>query len=109
MTKSLTKENFFNAIGEKYPDALALFCKWIDDYKKEVGWDELFGNNRKQFNRVKFHDIPFEMQVGIMGRFFEIYLKTFTSELDPNRERNVVDEYFMMLQNKIKEGHGHGH
>jgi len=61
--QSLTKENFFNAVAEQCPDAMTHFCQWIDEYKKEVNWDQLFAPG------IKFHDIPFEMQNGIIARF----------------------------------------
>jgi hypothetical protein len=61
--KNLTKENCFDALGEDSPDALAHFCKWIDEYKKEIGWNELFGP------KIKFHHLPFEMQKGIIARY----------------------------------------
>lgn len=59
----LTKENFWNELQIKYPDAMKAFGKWIDDYKASVGWGDLFPNG------VKFHDLPFEMQNGILARF----------------------------------------
>jgi len=61
--EALTKENFFNNIKLWYPDALQDFCAWIDEYKKEIGWNALFGEH------VKFHDLPFDMQHGIMARY----------------------------------------
>lgn len=61
--QNLTKEGFFNELYALYPDAVEKFCKWIDAYKEEVKWKELFAPG------VKFHDIPFEMQLGIMKRY----------------------------------------
>lgn len=68
---NLNKENFWNELHAKYPDAVDLFCKWIDKYKVEVGWDELFNQAGmpNEDKPVKFHDIPFEMQNGIIARF----------------------------------------
>jgi hypothetical protein len=40
--QTLTKENFFNGMIEKYPKAMNHFCEWIDNYKKAVDWDGLF-------------------------------------------------------------------
>lgn len=69
--QNLNKENFWNDLLEKYPEAVELFCKWIDRYKAEVGWDELFNQTglSNEDKQVKFHDIPFEMQNGILARF----------------------------------------
>lgn len=69
--QNLNKENFWNALLEKYPEAVELFCKWIDKYKAEVGWDELFNQAGlpNEDKPVRFHNIPFEMQNGILARF----------------------------------------
>lgn len=61
--QNLSKENFWNSLNEKYPLAVKYFCDWIDRYKVEVGWQKLFVDG------IKFHDIPFEMQNGILARF----------------------------------------
>lgn len=76
--ENLNKANFWNDLHAKYPEAVDLFCKWIDKYKAEIGWDRLFANGQYFFepddsgdHRIdtKFHDIPFEMQNGILARF----------------------------------------
>jgi hypothetical protein len=64
MDMNLGKDNFWNEMHGKYPAAVELFKEWIDGYKKEVEWRSLFRPE------VKFHDIPYEMQMGIMNRFF---------------------------------------
>lgn len=60
---SLTKENFWDDLKEKYPEAVEHFLNWIDAYKREIGWRDLFADG------IKFHDLPFEMQNGIIARF----------------------------------------
>jgi hypothetical protein len=69
--QNLNKENFFNEIGKKYPQAFAHFNQWIDEYKKEIGWDELFNQAGlpDDDKPVKFHDLPYDMQNGILARF----------------------------------------
>jgi hypothetical protein len=57
--QNLTKENFWNRMMEQYPNATKKFCDWIDEYKVSVNWAILFGA------KIKFHDLPYEMQVGI--------------------------------------------
>lgn len=76
---NLTKENFFNDLRKQYPAAVDYFSQWIDKYKQEVNWNELFGE------KVKFHDIPFEMQNGILARF--------ELELFNNRAGRGKEEY----------------
>ena len=65
ITENLTKENFWNEMMEKYPEETKRFCDWIDEYKKAVAWDELFGNVFPTTKKIKFHDIPYAMQLGI--------------------------------------------
>ncbi len=70
--ENLNKENFFNELTEKYPIAMKIFCDWIDEYKKEVDWDYLFneGEVKGDFKSApKFHDLPYDMQSGIIIRF----------------------------------------
>lgn len=80
--ENLTKENFWNDLKERYPQAMDMFSNWIDKYKEEVGWDKLFYNRCSQpildgdmnlvewkQRAIKFHDLPFEMQNGILARF----------------------------------------
>lgn len=71
--KTLTKENYFDDLTEKCPRAMEHFLKWIDEYKKEVGWCNLFRplttGGAKGFTYIKFHQLPYEMQVGIMLRY----------------------------------------
>jgi hypothetical protein len=72
---NLSKQNFWDELYAKYPQAVELFYKWIDKYKVEIGWDELFYNkfvddeNGITDRRIKFNDLPFEMQNGILARF----------------------------------------
>lgn len=64
--EGLTKENFWNEMKQKYPDTMAHFCRWIDEYKKEIQFNELFLNGiRVEQCRIKFHDLPYAMQLGI--------------------------------------------
>jgi hypothetical protein len=69
--QNLNKDNFWTMMQNHYPDAMNVFCKWIDQYKIEVGWDELFNQAglTDVDKPIKFHNIPFEMQNGILARF----------------------------------------
>jgi hypothetical protein len=76
--ENLNKENFWNALKLKYPEAVDNFCKWIDEYKKreDIDWYYLFGNDKRDsMEHIKFHDIPLEMQIGILL----LYVKEFYS------------------------------
>lgn len=63
--ENINKENFFNGMMEKYPQGTQKFCDWIDNYKDEVNWRYMFDHEKD----IKFHDLPFEMQKGIIHRF----------------------------------------
>jgi len=66
--QNLNKENFFNEMASLCPLAMEYFSRWINEYKIEVKWNEVFGS------KVKFHHLPFEMQNGIIARFeLELY------------------------------------
>jgi len=74
--QTLTKENFWNEVESKYPEAFAVFSKWIDSYKVEVDWNKLFNVDSDYQNAAgknaptpKFHELPFEFQNGIIARF----------------------------------------
>lgn len=63
MQRQLTKANFFDEMNFKFPKAMKIFCNWIDDYKKSVNWNDVFGEH------LKFHDLPFDLQCGVWYRF----------------------------------------
>jgi hypothetical protein len=65
--QNLGKQNFWDPLREKCPMLVQRFCDFIDRYKDAVGWNERFGE------KVKFHDIPVEMQIGIICNFLGYY------------------------------------
>jgi hypothetical protein len=67
--EKLTKANFWNKIEEKYPEEFKHFSAWIDKYKIECNWNYLFGNFGSTGREIKFHDLPFDMQKGIIQRY----------------------------------------
>lgn len=74
--ESLTKENFWNELLEKYPEQMKVFCAWIDGYKKRVNWNKLFNSDSDYQNyegknapAPKYHDLPIAMQIGIFMQF----------------------------------------
>lgn len=75
--KNLNKENFFNTCMQKCPKSTQAFCDWIDKYKKANKWKQLFNSDSnwqdsdgKNAPAPKFHEIPWEMQFGILIQFF---------------------------------------
>lgn len=83
MKENLNKENFFNDMKKKYPEAMQKFCDFIDQYKKDNNWKELFNEGvsimmplprpmRTSVGKTidpKYHDLPIAMQVGIFIEF----------------------------------------
>lgn len=69
LSSGLTKENFWNEIMNQYPNATKCFCDWIDEYKKAANWSQLFNESCHAAGKPKFHDIPYDMQVGIWIKF----------------------------------------
>jgi len=102
--KNLTKENYWDDVRVCYPDALKLFCNWIDKYKEEIGWKELFGD------KLKFHDMPFEFQNGVIARFdIECFNGVFTGKgkavYEGNRDLYLAgfEKLFNDLQNMLQK------
>lgn len=82
----MDKEKFWNGIQETCPLAFKRFADWIDQYKRIIEWDRLFYPNFLWYSdshspqdiaarndlkdcKIKYHDLPTEMQVGIFLRF----------------------------------------
>lgn len=73
MIPNLNKENFWDELERQFPDAVKRFYDWIDEYKIEAGWDKIFKCNEGTGQVVKFHEVPVEIQMGIISRFlFEL-------------------------------------
>lgn len=71
---SLTKENFWNSMNEKYPEEMKQFCDWIDEYKKRIKWNIIFADDSTSPNGLtvtapKYHELPIAMQIGIFMQF----------------------------------------
>lgn len=68
--KHWATEEHWAKFKEAYPDAMAIFSTWIDEYKKRVFWKQLF---YKDFGigilPPRFDEIPAAMQVGIFLQF----------------------------------------
>ncbi len=76
LTQTLTKENFWNEVMEKYPKATKQFCDWIDEYKNAVSWNDLFRGP------AKYHDLPYAMQYGIWIEYCSQILSNYFEQLE---------------------------
>lgn len=102
--ENLNKENFFNEIQLKYPKAMDQFRKWIDEYKSSVFWDILFCNQtyiKPGSKFIKFHDIPFEMQVGIIDKFFHEVGAPSEFDIVKDEWSHELKDRFKRLNNKL--------
>ncbi len=63
----MTKDGFWNEIEKRWPGEFHRFGKWIDDYKKNNHWKDLFKITirDKFWSNIKYHDLPDAMQLGI--------------------------------------------
>lgn len=99
--ETLTKEDFWNLMMTKYPERMKDFCAWIDEYKKTVGWDNLFQNGHlygrdPEFRDIKFHNIPVAMQLGIfMIWTWKDFEKQYHTD-DLTHARNTMIDYFVL-------------
>lgn len=109
MIPNLTKENFFDELESKFPEAVAKFKKWIDDYKTEVNWHLLFKTNEGTAKPINYKSIPIEMQCGIMGRFIVENMAAIPGTGKQNYLNSVVEyrshltEMFQTIQEDIKK------
>lgn len=87
--ESLSKNYFWNAIQKEYPDAFTHFNKWLYSYYKKINWQKYMPN-------AKFYDLPIELQVGILFKYFDMldYADFNTDELK---------ESFRDKQNELNE------
>lgn len=115
--ENLNKQNYFTPEWKaKYPLASEHFCKWIDEYKKRVNWGKLFNHSMipsfddeiVEIVPPKFHDLPIEMQLGILSMYmFEsspLYTECGWNWIGcPRKDRYLSDleEHFNQLERAL--------
>lgn len=94
---------FWDDLEVTAPKAVRLFKDWIDEYKKEVGWNLLFndgiiktGSSFEYTKAPKFHDLPIEMQEGV--------IKKFLREKEISVEIEIIGDNHFFSVYKYKEG-----
>lgn len=110
MKETLTKENFWNEMKQKYPKAMDHFKKWINQYKFEHDWDDLFngGWEREAYGGIdrteapKYHELPIAMQFGI---FLEYVSNTANKRkgkgMDLKASIKMTGNYLKEIKHKI--------
>lgn len=97
---SLTKENFWNELQEKYPEQMKVFIDWIDEYKKRVDWDLIFreGKHGSEYAQpTHYHQLPIAIQLGI---FMQFQAELSSSALDEYNK--IPEEIKMFFHNNFK-------
>jgi len=118
--KNLNKLNYFTPTWHaRFTLAAPFFCKWVDQYKEEVSWEKLFNHiYGSDLPAPKFHDIPFELQYGILKRFFRLFkidvnLEIIWWVLNKENKKKMfkvkqdfteLDVAFKIAERKLKEG-----
>lgn len=76
--ESLTKENFWNEMEQKYPRAMAHFQNWIDGYKRANKWNRLFNGHATGEGAIvpKYHELPIAIQFGIFLEYICSYCES---------------------------------
>lgn len=92
--ETLTKEEFWDPLAEKYPDLMTEFRAWIDKYKERVDWSNIF------FSFVKYHDLPVAVQIGI---FFQFMAETSWKHRAWNGEQFTVEEAVQGITDYFEE------
>lgn len=111
--ESLTKENFWDTLYEKYKGEVQQFYDWIDEYKKRMNWNMLFNSqsdyqnaNGKNAPSPKYHELPIAMQWGIFQQFcaenhpsgFGGIESTFEHPKDMEQIPKLIEEYFAEMK-----------
>lgn len=99
--KELSKLNFWDAIKVMRPLAWEKFDKWLDEYKPDNDWKELFNPMFKEtdvariYSYPKFHDLPAAMQIGIFMQWMADEAGDTAGWLDTMQE--IAIEFFKLM------------
>lgn len=69
--ENLGTESFWQEMEQRFPMAVDVFKKWINKYTDTDLWMNLFRDG------ICFYDLPYDMQMGMMNRFF---IETYAGE-----------------------------
>lgn len=90
---------FWSKMRMKYPQTMILFGNWVDKYKQENDWGNLFnegdsdGDSAHYLAAPKFHDLPVAMQMGIFMQFM----------VEHNPDPEVSDDPMVGAQDFIED------
>lgn len=106
--ENLNKENFFDQMSEQFPDAMKHFHKWLGEYKLKVNWNDLLcaayirkGEIDVFYEPIKFHQLPFEMQLGIIMKYGSETFNELDDALTPEGMKVLFKSVMEALQHEI--------
>lgn len=109
--ENLNRKNFWDIAMKMCPLSVTAFTQWIDGYKREsyvpLNTEGATSKWGAVANGYKFHDLPMEMQVGIIFKFFyersltigliDIEINTFNPEVWVD----IICRYFMLEERNM--------
>lgn len=110
--EGITKDQF-NQLKEIYPQAHHLFLAWIDEQKKILKWNEIFNSNSdyqdmngKNALAPKFHNLPFELQFGLLCKFISISKRgqAISFNFDIWDIHRLLTDMFRSIESRINSG-----
>jgi hypothetical protein len=70
---SVTKESLFNDLSDRFPKAMPIFQKFIDEWKSVNDTKFWTSGELGETGCLKYHDYPRAMQIGIWFEFVQTY------------------------------------
>lgn len=99
---TLTKQEFWNPLEEKYPKAMKDFRKWVDHYKDLNDWNELFNEHDDGVLAMgiapKYHELPDYMQFGIFCQYLVEHENYYVGVLDITNPKQIITQYIEKLE-----------
>lgn len=104
--ETLTKENFWDEMEQKYPKAMAHFKEWIDRYKSEHDWEDLFNHNTEYQDTLapKYHELPIAMQFGIFLEWADTHKSAFSFTVVAGDWPEDIKEVIAWILKDVQEG-----
>lgn len=92
---NLNKSNFWDELSKQCPVVMTRFIKFLDEYEQKNNWTKMFKSN------IKFHDIPVEMQTGIVIAFIMNITNQPADQL--TNSKFYITEEFNRIETKLKK------
>lgn len=101
---------FWVAMKQRYPQVMELFLEWVNSYKLDNHWKQLFNYSLDAKRDIpgliiitpKFHDLPIAMQMGIFMQFMAEH------NPDPEVSDDPMAGAEEFIENELKWMENHG-